>query len=82
MKQLKRLSLTELSDRELKDRQMNQLKGGDNIYCTQNVEHKLLRSQTLNLNGNRCSIRYKLIYVLYERINCHLMTINPFESIY
>ena len=35
MKQLKRLSLTELSDRELKDRQMNQLKGGDNIYCVQ-----------------------------------------------
>ena len=35
MKQLKRLSLTELSDRELKDRQMNMLKGGDNIYCTQ-----------------------------------------------
>ena len=37
MKQLKRLSLTELSDRELKDRQMNQLKGGDNIYCTQKM---------------------------------------------
>ena len=35
MKQLKKLSLTELSDRELKDRQMNLLKGGDNVYCTQ-----------------------------------------------
>ncbi|MDD7721528.1 MAG: TIGR04149 family rSAM-modified RiPP [bacterium] len=36
MKQLKRLSLTELSDRELKDRQMNLLKGGgSNIYCSQ-----------------------------------------------
>ena len=35
MKQLKRLSLTELSDRELKDRQMNLLKGGDNIYCVE-----------------------------------------------
>ena len=35
MKQLKRLSLTELSDRELKDRQMNLLKGGDNVYCVQ-----------------------------------------------
>ena len=29
MKQLKKLSLTELSDRELKDRQMNLLKGGN-----------------------------------------------------
>ena len=34
MKQLKKLSLTELSDRELKDRQMNLLKGGNTyIYC-------------------------------------------------
>ena len=35
MKQLKKLSLTELSDRELKDRQMNLLKGGDNVYCVE-----------------------------------------------
>ena len=36
MKQLKKLSLTELSDRELKDRQMNLWKGGNtNIYCNE-----------------------------------------------